>query len=99
MTGDLNAWRTYRHSVTGLVGVFPARLGDNDPHLTEVKEGAKRLAYKPIPHEAVVAYLESREEASEDAAPVIEADEALAKTPVKTTTSGGRRSSTKRKRK
>lgn len=44
---------TYRHDITGLVGVFDRRLGDNDPHLIEVAIDAKPLAYAPIPHEAV----------------------------------------------
>lgn len=51
---------TYRHSVTGLVGVYDRRLGDNDPHLKEVEPDAKPLAYTPITPEAVATVLESR---------------------------------------
>jgi len=46
---DPNELVTYRHDVTGLVGVYPARLGDNDPHLKRVKPGAKPLVRALIP--------------------------------------------------
>ena len=62
---------TYRHDITGLVGVFDRRLGDNDPHLIEVKPGAKPLAYTPIPHDAVDTLLASPVDAD---APPVDAD-------------------------
>jgi hypothetical protein len=46
---DLNERVTYRHDVTGLVAVYPVRLGDNDPHLKRVKDGAKPLTPALIP--------------------------------------------------
>lgn len=52
---ELAGYATYRHDVTGLVGVYPVRLGDNDAHLTRVKHGAKPLALAPIPREVVDA--------------------------------------------
>ena len=65
MATDPNALKSYRHSVTGLVGIYPARLGDSNQYLTEVPDDSKPLAYTPIPHEAVEAYLAAREESPE----------------------------------
>ena len=56
---------TYRHDVTGLVGTYPRRLGDNDPHLHEVSVGTKPLAYTPIPAEAVKQLRASRKSTNE----------------------------------
>lgn len=50
MSSDPNALKWYRHDVSGLVGVYPARLGDNDPHLKEVKPNAKPLLPALIPN-------------------------------------------------
>lgn len=62
----INERRTYRHDVSGEVGVYPTLLGDSDPHLIEVKEGAKPLAFMPIPREAVEDLLASRADQSDE---------------------------------
>lgn len=48
-----NGTRLYRHAKTGLVGRYSPRVALAHPHLIEVPEGTKPLAYTPIPHEAV----------------------------------------------
>ena len=45
MPSDPNAYATYRSLVTGRVGVFPVRLGDNDASLERVPAGTKPLAW------------------------------------------------------
>lgn len=50
MTSSL---RTYRHSVTGLTAQYHPRVASADPHLIEVREGSKPLAYMPIPQAAI----------------------------------------------
>ena len=49
---DPNALARYRHDVTGLLGIYPVRLGDNDPHLKRVKPDAKPLAPALIPNKS-----------------------------------------------
>lgn len=56
----------YRHEKTGEVGLYHPRVADAHPHLIEVPEGAKPLAYTPIPHEAVEEYLASQEPVSDE---------------------------------
>lgn len=63
---DLNTPRTYRHSVTGVVGVYHPRVALADPHLIEVPDDAKPLAYTPIPREAVAELLATREHQSDE---------------------------------
>ena len=62
----INEWRTYRHDVSGAVGQYPARLGDADPHLIEVADNAKPLAYTPIPRKLVDEQLASHGDKSEE---------------------------------
>ena len=45
--------RTYRHRETGLTQVMHPRVASADPHLIEVDDDAKPLAYKPIPQAAI----------------------------------------------
>lgn len=47
--------KTYRDSVSGAVGVYPVTLASRFPRLVEVDEGAKPLAFTPIPQDAVDA--------------------------------------------
>jgi hypothetical protein len=63
---DLNTPRTYRHSETGVVGVYHPRVALADRHLIEVADDAKSLAYLPIPSEAVADYLATREDQSDE---------------------------------
>lgn len=75
MASDPNALKTYRHDVTGLIGVYPPALGDNDPHLVEVRPDAKPLAYTPIPREAADAARAKSKSTSGGAAPRDEKEE------------------------
>lgn len=56
----------YRHAKTGVVALYSPRVALAHPHLIEVEEGAKPLAYTPIPHEAVEDYLASKEPVSDE---------------------------------
>lgn len=58
--------KTYRHSKTGLIGEYDPRVALAHPLLIEVPPGSKPFALMPIPHEAVVDYLESREDQSDE---------------------------------
>lgn len=61
-----NHLRTYRHAKTGVVGTFHPRVAEAHPDLIEVADGAKPLAYTPIPREAVESLLASRKEQSDE---------------------------------
>lgn len=48
-----NEKRTYRHTVTGKVGVFPVSFAQHFPALVGVEDDAKPLAYVPISTQAI----------------------------------------------
>lgn len=63
-----SAWKTYRHSVTGLIGKYDPRVALAHPQLIEVPDDAKPLAYTPINPEAV-AQVTAQDEANADSKP------------------------------
>lgn len=63
-----SAWKTYRHSVTGLIGKYDPRVALAHPQLIEVPNDAKPLAYTPINPEAI-AQLNARDEAAANSKP------------------------------
>lgn len=65
--------RTYRHTVSGQIGHYHPRVASADPHLIEVPEGTKPLAYTPIP-QAAIDELESGHEPAEWAGPAGDVD-------------------------
>lgn len=52
-----NELRTYRHRLTGIVAAYHPRVASADQNLIEVADGAKPLAYLPIPQAAIEDYL------------------------------------------